>query len=291
MLKRRIVSAIRAFRDPPFVDAGHFYSPLLGRAEREAQARRGEAAPVARSLPGIDLDPDRQFALLESMLPGYADLPWSAGPDGHHRFHYENRNYEYSDAIFYAAVLRRFRPSRVIEIGSGFSSALAMDVNDLFLDGTVTFTFVEPYPDDRLLRLVGSDELGARLVAKRLQDVDDAIFAELGANDVLFIDSTHVGRAGSDVNHLIFDVLPMLAPGVLVHVHDVFHPFEYPPDWLRSGRGWNEAYLVRAFLEFNDAFEVVLFNTYLEALRPEWFEENMPLCLKNPGGSIWLRRR
>ena len=180
----------------------------------------------------------------------------------------------------------------MIEIGSGFSSAVALDVNDLFLDGAMELTFIEPFPDERLLRLAGEAELGARLIRKPLQDVDPALFARARAtNDVLFVDSTHVARAGSDVNHLVFEVLPSLRAGVLVHVHDVFYPFEYPAAWVRDGRAWNEAYLLRAFLQYNEAFEIVLFNTYLEQARPEWFAEHMPLCLKNPGGSIWLRRR
>jgi hypothetical protein len=100
-----------------------------------------------------------------------------------------------------------------------------------------------------------------------------------------------VSKIGSDVNHLFFEVLPRLARGVYVNFHDVFHPFEYPRSWIYEGRAWSEAYLLRSFLTFNHEFEVVLFNTFLETFHEPWFREHMPLCLENPGGSIWLRRR
>ena len=107
---------------------------------------------------------------------------------------------------------------------------------------------------------------------------------------ILFIDSTHVSKIGSDVNSLLFDILPKLNRGVYVHFHDVFYPFEYPQEWVYQGLAWNEAYILRAFLQHNDAFKIVFFNTYLELFYREKFENSMPLCLKNPGGSIWLTK-
>jgi len=95
---------------------------------------------------------------------------------------------------------------------------------------------------------------------------------------------------GSDVNYIFFEILPLLRPGVFIHFHDVFWPFEYPESWIEEGRQWHEVYLLRAFLEFNRDFEIVVFNTFLETFHSDWFEKYMPLCLKNRGGSIWLRR-
>jgi hypothetical protein len=115
-------------------------------------------------------------------------------------------------------------------------------------------------------------------------------FLALERNDILFIDSSHVVKIGSDVNFLLGEVLPRLRPGVYVHVHDIFYPFEYPEAWIAEGRVWGEAYALKAFLTFNATFEIVLFNTYLERFHREIFEREMPLCLRNEGGSIWLRR-
>ena len=100
-----------------------------------------------------------------------------------------------------------------------------------------------------------------------------------------------VSKFGSDVNYLFFDVLPALAPGVLVHIHDVFDRFEYPTDWVLEGRAWTEQYILHAFLQYNDAYEVVLFGNQMVSQEQPWFADHMPLCLKNPGGSIWLRRK
>ena len=110
-------------------------------------------------------------------------------------------------------------------------------------------------------------------------------------NDILFIDSTHVSKLGSDVNRIFFEILPTLQPGVLIHFHDIFWPFEYPSDWVKKGFAWNEAYILRAFLEFNDSFEIIFFASFLHTHHHAWFQENMPLWLKNSGGNIWLRRR
>jgi len=128
------------------------------------------------------------------------------------------------------------------------------------------------------------------VIPRRLQDVELREFGALGPNDILFVDSTHVGKIDSDVNRIFFEILPSLAAGVHVHFHDVFFPFEYPKEWVQQGRAWNEIYMLRAFLQYNSAFRVVLMNTFLEQFHEEFFRRRMPLCLRNRGGSIWIRK-
>ncbi len=286
----RVKLAIRTMmdRDLFFVPPGHFYSPIAGVRERHNAVISG---PTPRELGGIDLGEDAQLRLLHDMLPHYAELPFSAPRQAGMRYGYDNIQYTYSDAIFYFLVLVHLRPQRVVEVGSGHSSALALDVNERFLEGRCQLTFVEPFP--RTLRmLVPESEVRGRLIAQPVQSVSLSIFKALGPGDVLFIDSTHVCRAGSDVNFLLFEVLPALREGVLIHVHDIFHPFEYPREWIREGRAWNEAYVLRAFLQFNTAFRILLFNSFLEIFHRPWFAEHMPLCLDPPipTGSIWLEK-
>jgi hypothetical protein len=140
--------------------------------------------------------------------------------------------------------------------------------------------------------LLGPEEATRiRMLPLALQDVPLSEFETLDQGDILFIDSTHVSKTGSDVNHLFFEILPALASGVHVHIHDIFAAFEYPQAWLDQGRAWNEQYLLRAFLEFNSEFEVVLCADWVVRGEPEWFAAHMPLCLNNAGGAIWLRRR
>jgi hypothetical protein len=188
------------------------------------------------------------------------------------------------------ALLRHAQPRRVFEVGSGFSSAAMLDTSELFLGGAVDFTFIEPDPR-RLYSLIRpEDRHRSMIIEQRVQNVPPAAFHCLSRNDILFIDGSHVAKIGSDVNYLLHDILPTLAVGVYVHIHDVPYPFEYFRGWIERGIAWNEAYMVRAFLAFNSAFEVVLYPSFLLHFHRPWFEQYMPMCLKNTGGSLWLRR-
>ena len=276
-------------RDSGFVPPGHFYSPIpsFDEVERESARLFGH---VPRTIPGIDLRENEQLALLESFVPFYDEQPFSAAKTGEHRYYFENTAYSYSDAILLHCMIRHTRPKRIIEIGSGYSSCVTLDTNELFFNNAIETTFIEPYPALLEALMTKSDRRRARILPHRLQDVDAREFASLGPNDILFVDSTHVAKIGSDVNRIFFDILPALAAGVYVHIHDVFYPFEYPRQWFLDGRAWNEIYILRAFLEYNDRFRIVLMNTFLEYFHEDFFRERMPLCLKNSGGSIWLRK-
>jgi hypothetical protein len=165
-----------------------------------------------------------------------------------------------------------------------------LDTNDGFCGGQVNVTFVEPHPD-RLFSLLREDERHRyTTITRPVQDVDLDLFTALSANDILFVDSSHVSKVGSDVNHLMFHILPALANDVVVHFHDVFYPFEYPKEWVYEGRAWNEDYLLRAFLQYNATFQILLFNSYLAQFHRCLLATCMPLALKNTGGSLWLRK-
>ncbi len=282
-----VPAAIPADPALSWVPPGHFYSPIPSADDRRRATRVRE---LPREIPGVDLHEDAQMALLEEMQPLYASLQFTAEPDPRRRYHYENTFYSYSDAVHYALMLLHHQPRRVIEVGSGFSSALLLDIAEQAAsERPIDMTFIEPYPDE-LAALARPGDLDGRLVQSGVQDVELSRFTSLEAGDFLFIDSTHVAKAGSDVNYLYFEVLPRLASGVFVHVHDIFYPFEYPSEWINEGRSWNEAYVLRAFLQHNDDFQIVLFNTFLQSFHEPWYAERMPLCLSNRGGSIWLRR-
>jgi hypothetical protein len=135
-----------------------------------------------------------------------------------------------------------------------------------------------------------TDRERTTLVSSNLQEVDLKLFAQLEEHDIVFVDSTHVSKIYSDVNYILFKLFPSLRSGVLVHFHDIFYPFEYPKAWVYENRAWNEAYLVRAFLQYNQAFRIVMFNTYLEIFHADYFQTHMPLCLKDTGGSIWIQK-
>src|SRR5262249_8888975 len=259
-----------------FVPPGHFYSPIPALDEVRRDEQR-VFAPLPRELPGITLNEDRQLAMLDELQPYYDSLPFKAEKKSNNlRYFFKNVNYEYSDAIFLHCMIRHARPRRIIEVGSGHSSCVMLDTNELFFDNRIACTFIDPRPQD-LRRLLRDDDLGRiEILDRRLQEITLDRFRALEANDILFIDSTHVAKIGSDVNYIFAEILPALCPGVYVHFHDIFYPFEYPKEWIYQGIAWTEAYLLRAFLTFNRAYEIVLFNTFLEHFHRDRFVRKMP---------------
>jgi hypothetical protein len=268
---------------------GHFHSPIPDMDE----VRRDDAllfGPPPASIPGIDMREAEQLALLQQFAKLYPDIPFGDEPRPGLRYHYLNPAYSFSDAIMLHCMLRTLRPRQLVEVGSGYSSCVTLDTNQYFLDQGLRTTFIDPNPHlvNSLLR--AEDLITTTILPNTLQSVDMGVFTALRENDVLFIDSTHVSKIGSDVNRLLFEIFPALAPGVVIHIHDIFYPFEYPKEWVHQGIAWNEAYLMRAFLQYNDRFQVMLMNTYLAHYHREFFAQHMPDCLRNTGGSLWLRK-
>lgn len=270
-----------------FFPPGHFYSPLPSSDEVDAAFARGGFGPP---FPAIDLNEAEQVARLERFAGYYATQPFPEDPREGRRYYLNNPSYGTYDAIMLYGMLREAAPRRVIEVGSGFSSAAMLDLDEQLWGGRVAFTFIDPDMTRLKPLLREEDHRRCTLIERRVQDVPLETFAALGENDVLFIDSSHVSKIGSDVNRLYFDVLPALAPGVLIHIHDVAGNFEYPREWLVEGRAWNEQYLLRAFLMYNRAFRVELFTGWLFNTRHEWLREHMPLCARGGGGQLWLRK-
>ena len=198
------------------------------------------------------------------------------------RYYFLNDCFSFSDAIFYHCMLRHLKPRRVIEIGIGFSSSVLLDTNDKCFDSAIRFTFIDPEPERMYGLLKPNDAQRIQVFPKMLQDVGLGLFKELSAGDILFVDSSHVSKTGSDVNLIFFDRLPTLAPGVHVHFHDVFYPFEYPREDVYKKWAWNELYLLRAFLCYNREFQITLFPSFLERFHGEQLQKAMPLAWRHP---------
>lgn len=293
---RRVARAVRRRMPSPgapappalWQPAGHFYSPVTDAAEIERDAARIWPERSTVELPGIDLRLDEQVRTLRELARFHDELPpYGPAPLPGYRFRTENNMYGLADAAQLHGFIRLRRPRRVIEVGSGFSSAAMLDTVEHFLDVRPQLTFVEPYPQRLYSVLTEEDRRSCDIIVRRVQDVPLAPFLQLESGDILVIDSSHVSKTGSDVNHLYFEVLPRLAAGVLVHVHDLGFPFEYPRPWVEQGRSWNEAYLLRAFLSFNRDFEIVLWNGCLRTHRPEAFDGSPNLL---GGSQIWFQR-
>ncbi|MBX9578560.1 MAG: class I SAM-dependent methyltransferase [Chthoniobacterales bacterium] len=266
---------------------GHFYSPIPCLAEIKQDELKIFGKPP-RDFPGINLYEEEQLELLNELAQFYKHMPFKATKAEGLRYYFKNPNYSYSDAILLHCMIRNLKPKKIIEIGSGYSSCMTLDTNELYFDGRIKTIFIEPHPNLLLTLINKEDKNKEMIISKKLQDVDVGIFKTLEKNDILFIDSTHVSKVNSDVNHLFSRILPCLNKGVYIHFHDIFYPFEYPQDWIMRGIAWNEIYVLRSFLQYNSKFKVRLMNTFMHYFHPQFFLEKMPLCLMDQGGSIWL---
>lgn len=272
---------------------GHYYSPLPDARELAREPRQSQIWPAKpRPTRGIDWNPASQrrlasevFARQERLQLAHAE---TVDPT---EYWAENDQYPPLDAWVLEGFLRHLRPARMIEVGSGFSSLITARVNRELLAGSMSFTCIEPNPRTFLAEgVAGVTDLRVELV----QDTPLAVFEQLDAGDVLFIDTAHTVKTGGDVAWIYGEVIPRLHPGVVVHIHDAFIPGDYPKQWVLEGWGWNEIYLLKAFLAFNRAFEV-LFGV-------QWMIQNEPALLdrafpgfrryrQRQGAALWIRRR
>jgi Methyltransferase domain len=269
---------------------GHFYSPIVDVSDRHAihaVRHRLEAPPS----PGITIDEPAMNSMMERLAEHHRLFPFPRNQTAGFRFYFDNPFFGCYDASILFSMVLEIKPHRIIEVGCGHSSCLLLDTNERFFDGALDLTLIDPSLDN-LKQLFGDGGASdACLINSPVQDVAKEVFEKLEENDILFLDSSHVSKTGSDVNYLLFEILPALKPGVLVHVHDILYPFEYPEDWvLKERRSWNESYLLRAFLQYNSAFEIVYWNNFAWHQMHENLGQLMPLSLENEGGSIWLRR-
>jgi len=268
--------------------AGHYYSPIPSNEDVLAYVKSRK--PPNSELLGINLNEKGQQALLSEYVHFYRDVPFPEQKTPACRYYYDNSWFSYSDAIFLYSFLRKWKPKRIIEVGSGFSSAVMLDTIDSCFSQKPEITFIEPHPERLISLLRDGDRDQVRLIDRTIQEVSPDVLLTLKSGDFLFIDSSHVVKCGSDIQFLMFEILPRLPPGVVVHFHDVFYPFDYPSEWLTDGWYWNENYFLRAFLSYNSDWSIQFFNTYVHFMFGDLIKEKMPLCMKDPGGSLYIQR-
>ena len=270
----------------------HYYSPIPDTRELSDELWQGMHLPA-----GFDLRIAPALTWLGSLSQKYGgefnEFPTKAGTDIQ-GFHLDNQAFRSGDAEVLYSILRELKPRKIIEIGSGYSTLLmcqAIRANQKEApEYRCEFIAVEPYPPAYLSPL--PIEV-ARLESKPVQDINLSLFASLTDGDILFIDSSHVVRTASDVVYEFLRILPTLAPGVIVHIHDIFIPTEYPRTWLREAcMFWNEQYLLEAFLTSNCNYEVIMPVHALWRLHTDSFSRAVKLSNVGPGGpgSFWMRR-
>jgi Methyltransferase domain len=265
---------------------GHFYSPIAD--PKDIEARQEIIWRSTDNMPGIDLNIDAQLSLLQQLKPYVDSINYPVeNTENQTTYFYKNDQYPVLDAEFLYTVLCHFKPKNLIEVGSGFSSLITADVNRRILGNKLNFSCIEPFPRQFLIDGV---EGITRLVRKKVEEVELSFFDQLESGDILFIDSSHVSKVGSDVNYLFFEVLPRLRKGVMVHIHDIFLPDEYPKVWMiDQGRNWNEQYLVRAFLQYNSNWKVIWSAHFMGSRHTKAVQETFPHFPElGGGGAMWL---
>lgn len=249
----------------------HYYEPIP-----DFRSITSEQLERRREFSSIDFRWDYQLRLLHELATQYRDELRNKD--------FENDYFNGFDAAVYYSLIRHLRPRRVIEIGSGYSTRFARRALTSNEDGGI-LTCIEPHPE----RLNGPG-LNIELIQKPVEQIHVEFFLQLEANDILFIDSSHTVKFGSDVCYAFLDVLPIIKPGVWVHVHDIFFPHDYPAEWLLKRRlALNEQYLLEAFLSFNREFQVELANHWLTLDHNSAVQELWPA--ESSSSSFWFSRR
>ncbi len=243
----------------------------------------------ASPMRGVDFDSGRQLDWVEAELGAFLEefRPERGVERPAGQFQLDNGTFESVDAELLYAIVRRFAPARVVELGSGYSSLIIADA--LAANGGGEHRILDPFVSPQVQ---ARPDLAGLVEPLRAQDVPAAVFGSLGDGDVLFVDTSHTVKMGGDVNAIVLDVLPTLAPGVVVHFHDIFLPRDYSRGHVADGHFWTEQYLLQAFLCGNRDWEVLVGGLSVAEADPERI--GRLVASFRPGvrpGSFWIRRR
>lgn len=265
----------------------HYYSPLpsLPEINPDVYQRRYD------KIPGLEVSRRKHLEWLMRLGRHASELqhiPKTSEADAE-GFFWDNPAICPGDAAVYYAMIRELKPGKIVEIGAGYSSLIALQA--LRANGSGSLTCVEPYPLPHLKQLAQRGEV--TLIERRVQDIPLEVFSSLSENGILFIDSSHVSKIGSDVNHEIFEILPKLSPGVFCHFHDMFFPWEFPKNWIEDHQlFWNEQYLVMAFLAYNDRFTIEISNQFVGLEMAKEFHtyfNDLTSTASAGGASLWIQ--
>lgn len=270
----------------------HYYEPIPDTATLKAELWKKQSELV-----GININEKWQIQLLSLFSHKFKE-EYDGFPRNRSKAPYQyyiNNNYFFSvDAEILYCMIRYFKPKKILEIGSGYSTLLSAQAIQRNKHENPSyeceFVAIEPYPNRILTE--GFPGL-SKLIIKKAQEVPFSEFEKLRENDILFIDSSHVLNIGSDVQYEYLEILPRLSKGVLVHIHDIFMPAEYPKEWiLKEHRFWTEQYLLQAFLIYNESYEVVWAGSYMHLKHPDKLEAAFSSYRRNEKwpGSFWMRK-
>ena len=261
----------------------HYYEPLFNSKHIKHNLQKD------RYLPGIDLNRENQLKNL-SKLDKYNELIElnlnQQSPN--YNFDIKNDFFGQADAEIYFQLIRYLKPKNILEIGSGHSTLIALEAikRNKDVDGIETsMTCIEPYENDWL------DKVNVNILRETIEDTDPKNYLNLKKNDILFIDSSHMIRPQGDVLKIFAEILPKLTAGIIIHIHDIFTPKDYPEKWIiKENKFWNEQYLVEALIANSERYEIYLALNYLKNNSYNKLKEVCPYLKESSDpGSFYLR--
>ena len=260
----------------------HYESPFSNRMEYGFVKKWSNNVPEH-----VELNIDKQLAFMEQIGVYTHDF--------HERynekdFRYRNNNGMFGDGdgMLYHSMIRHYQPNRIIEIGSGHSTAVALDTI-VFWGYPTKITCIEPYPDRLRATLKEGDEERIEIIEDFVQQMELNVFDGLQENDILFIDSSHVLKSGGDLVMEFLQILPRLKSGVIIHIHDICYPFQYYPEWVSKGLPYGEAFLLHAFLIDNPNYEILFWEDYIGKYHKDEYENHRGE-VPDVGSSFWMRK-
>ena len=274
------------------VTPNHFYEPVP-----DTRTLKDELWLKYTDMAGIEINKESQINLLFEFRSGFKN-EYEAFPRERTTIPYQyfvnNSAFGPVDGEIYYCMIRYFKPRKIIEVGTGYSTYLAAQAilkNKEEYGIDCELIAIDPYPS----KMIENGFPGlSKVIKSKVEDIEPSIFLELKGSDILFIDSSHVLKIGNDVHYLYLEVLPRLNKGILIHIHDIFLPANYPREWvLKKYKFWNEEYLLQAFLTFNNVFEVVLLLFYLHLKHPDELRRTFSSYdpQKVRPGSFWMVKK
>ena len=269
----------------PVID--HYYQPLIN-----PRKYLSKSLDAVRELPGVDFNEKEQLEVLAQFNYNAELLKFPLDKTTETGYYYNNFSYGTADAEYLYNIIRFYKPRQIIEIGSGLSTMMVKNARDQNrIENNLCacrHICIEPYEMPWL------ENFDVELLRQKVEDVDKAIFMQLEANDILFIDSSHIIRPQGDVLFEYLEILPLLKKGVLVHIHDIFSPRDYSEKWVFEHKLWNEQYLLEAFLTFNSEFKIIGALNYLALYHQNELAAKCPVykrqTIKNNPGAFWMVR-
>jgi predicted O-methyltransferase YrrM len=264
----------------------HYYQPLINPKKHLTKSLRDN-----RDLKGIDFNTAEQLMLLKEFKYQDELTKFPINKTDRVEFYYTNPSYTYGDAEYLYSIIRHYKPKRIVEIGSGYSTLIVKNAVTKNKSADTSYycqhTCIEPYEQAWL------ETLEIEVIRKKVEDIDKSFFQKLTENDILFIDSTHIIRPQGDVLFEYLELLPILNPGVLIHIHDILTPKDYLDEWVYDRHYlWNEQYLLEAFLMFNSKFKIIGALNYLSHNYRKEFAEKCPVFAEQGGepGAFWIKK-